>query len=82
MLISTRRTPLVWAAHPLRLSQAALRKPVAGGKPVNIVQNLASDLIDGGAEPHYDTDDARDRAGRRAMCSWCCEERARAPRTA
>ena len=36
---------------------------MAGGKPVNIVQNLAGDLIDGGAEPHYDTDDAGDRAG-------------------
>ena len=55
--------PLVRATHPLRLSQAALREPVAGGKPVNIVQNLSGDLIDGGAEPHYDTDDVGDRAG-------------------
>jgi hypothetical protein len=30
---------------------------------VNIVQNLAGDLIDGGAELHYDTDDSGDRAG-------------------
>jgi hypothetical protein len=37
-------SPLVWAAHPLRLSHVALREPVAGGKPVNIVQNLSGDL--------------------------------------
>ena len=36
---------------------------MAGGKPVSIVQNLSGDLIDGGAEPHYDTDDVGDRAG-------------------
>jgi hypothetical protein len=50
-------SPLAWASRPVRLLQAALREPVAGGKPVNIVQNLSGDLIDGGAEPHYDTDD-------------------------
>ena len=56
-------SPRVWAAHPVRLLQAALREPVAGGKPVNIVQNIADDLLDGRAEPHDLTDDAGDRAG-------------------
>ena len=62
-LHATHRSPLVWAAHPLRLPTPALRELVAGARPVHIVQNLSGDLIDGGAEPHYDTDDVGDRAG-------------------
>ena len=37
--------------------------PVAGGQPVSVVQNTSGDLLDGGAEPHYLTGDAGDRAG-------------------
>eukprot|EP00966_Prymnesium_polylepis_P164288 3798304-Prymnesium_polylepis.1 len=48
-------SPLAWASRPVCLLQAALREPVAGGKPMNIVQNLSGDLIDGGAEPHTTT---------------------------
>jgi hypothetical protein len=56
MPFSTRRSSGLLTHWPLRLSQAALREPVAGGKPVNIVrQNLSGDLIDGGAELHYVT---------------------------
>ena len=36
---------------------------VAGGQPVSVVQNTSGDLLDGGAELHYATDDAGDRAG-------------------
>eukprot|EP00966_Prymnesium_polylepis_P311199 7189690-Prymnesium_polylepis.1 len=32
-------------------------EPGASTKPVSVVQNLSGDLLDGGAEPHYDTDD-------------------------
>eukprot|EP00966_Prymnesium_polylepis_P083029 1923315-Prymnesium_polylepis.2 len=48
---------------PERLLQAALREPVAGGKPMSVVKNLSRGLVDGGAEPHDVTDDAGDRAG-------------------
>eukprot|EP00966_Prymnesium_polylepis_P261009 6028856-Prymnesium_polylepis.1 len=55
------------AAHPLRLSQAAAAEPVAGGKPVNIVQNLfpatSSTAERSRALQLYDTDDVGDRAG-------------------
>ena len=37
--------------------------PLAGAKPVNIMQNVADDLLDGGVEPHHLTGDAGDRAG-------------------
>jgi len=37
-------------------------EPVAGGEPVNIVQNISGNLLDGGAEPHDLTGDASDRA--------------------
>ena len=78
-------SPLVRAAHPLRLSQAALREPVADGRPVSIMQKVSDDL-DGGAELHHLIGDAGDRAGSLdddgATCRWSCEERARAPRTA
>ena len=36
--------------------------PLAGGKPVDIMQNVADDLLDGGAELHHLTGDAGDRA--------------------
>ena len=55
-------SPLDRAAHPLRLSQAALREPVADGRPVSIMQKVSDDLLDGGAVPHDLTDDAGDRA--------------------
>eukprot|EP00966_Prymnesium_polylepis_P248968 5756260-Prymnesium_polylepis.1 len=42
---------------------ASAAEPVAGGKPVSIMQNIADDLLDGGAELHYTTGDAGDRAG-------------------
>ena len=70
-------SPLAWASRPVRLLQAALREPVAGGKPVNIVQNLSGDLIDGGAEPHYDTDDVGDRAGCLDVDEQCAADAAR-----
>eukprot|EP00966_Prymnesium_polylepis_P237959 5503510-Prymnesium_polylepis.1 len=38
-------------------------EPVAGGKPVSIVQNISGDLLDGGAEPHHVADAAGDRPG-------------------
>eukprot|EP00966_Prymnesium_polylepis_P081040 1877585-Prymnesium_polylepis.1 len=57
------RSRVVWAARQVSLLPMALQSLLAGGKPVNIVQNLSGDLIDGGAEPHYDTDDVADRAG-------------------
>ena len=38
-------------------------EPVAGGQPVNIVQNISGNLLDGGAKPHDLTGDAGDRAG-------------------
>ena len=56
-------SPLVRAAHPLRLSQAALREPVADGRPVSIMQKVSDDLLDGGAELHHLIGDAGDRAG-------------------
>ena len=37
--------------------------PVASAEPVSIEQNIADDLLDGAAEPHYTTGDAGDRAG-------------------
>eukprot|EP00966_Prymnesium_polylepis_P167058 3861887-Prymnesium_polylepis.1 len=37
--------------------------PLAGAKPVNIMQNVADDLLDGGAELHHVTGDAGGRAG-------------------
>jgi hypothetical protein len=74
-------SPLVWAARPLRLSQAALRDPVAGVKPVNIVQNLSGDLIDGGAELHYDTDDVGNRAGCLDVDEQCAAGAARSARS-
>ena len=40
-------SPLVRAAHSLRLSQAALREPVADGRPVSIMQKVSDDLLDG-----------------------------------
>eukprot|EP00966_Prymnesium_polylepis_P213128 4936405-Prymnesium_polylepis.1 len=55
---------------------AGAAEAVAGGKPVNIVQNLSGDLIpliDGGAEPHYDTDDVGDRTGPAASTSHSWE---------
>eukprot|EP00966_Prymnesium_polylepis_P032893 765321-Prymnesium_polylepis.1 len=57
-------SPLVRAAHPLRLPQpGGAAEPVAGGTPVSIVQNISGDLLDGGAEPYHDADDAGDRVG-------------------
>ena len=38
-------------------------EPVTGGKPVHIMQNVADDLLDGGAELHHLIGDAGDRAG-------------------
>ena len=56
-------SPLVWAAHPVRLFQAALQKPVAGGQPTNIVKNVSRGRVDGGAVPYHLADDAGDRDG-------------------
>eukprot|EP00966_Prymnesium_polylepis_P158400 3661559-Prymnesium_polylepis.1 len=56
--------PVVWAARQVRLLPMALHaEPVAGGQPVNIVQNISGDLLDGGADSHHVADDAGDRAG-------------------
>ena len=38
-------------------------EPVAGGQPVSIEQNVADDLLDGGAELNHLTGDAGDRSG-------------------
>eukprot|EP00966_Prymnesium_polylepis_P211897 4907944-Prymnesium_polylepis.1 len=48
---------LTQSAHTIRRCKAGGRL-VAGGKPVNIVQNISDDLLDGGAELHYATGDA------------------------
>ena len=45
----------------MNLLRAALREPVAGGKPVSIMQNVADDLLDGAAEPHDLNCDADDQ---------------------
>ena len=37
--------------------------PVDSAEPVSMMQNIANDLLDGAAEPHYATGDAGDRAG-------------------
>eukprot|EP00966_Prymnesium_polylepis_P140278 3240150-Prymnesium_polylepis.1 len=80
-------SPLVWAAHPVRLLQAALQKPVAGGQPSNIVKNVSRGRVDGGAVPHHLTDDAGGRDGsldndeQREAASWSYEERTRATHT-
>eukprot|EP00966_Prymnesium_polylepis_P005089 117264-Prymnesium_polylepis.1 len=58
----TFKSPLVWAAHPPR-SYRRRRGPVAGGKPVSIMQKVSDDLLDGGAELHHLIGDAGDRAG-------------------
>eukprot|EP00966_Prymnesium_polylepis_P231738 5361251-Prymnesium_polylepis.2 len=57
-------------------TEGGAAKPVAGVKPVSIVQNVSGSLLDGiRAEPHHLTGDAGDRAGshprrRRATISW------------
>ena len=62
MPISIRRS-LAWAAHPVRLLQAALQKPVVGDQSTNIVKNVSRARVDGGAVPHHLTDDAGYRDG-------------------
>eukprot|EP00966_Prymnesium_polylepis_P225262 5210489-Prymnesium_polylepis.1 len=57
-------------------------EPVADGQPVNTMQNISDDLLDGGAELHHLTGDAGDLAGSLDEVGWSCEERACAPRTA
>eukprot|EP00966_Prymnesium_polylepis_P015349 354864-Prymnesium_polylepis.1 len=58
-------SPLVRAAHTptgTAFIAGGAAEPVAGGKPVHIMQNVADDLLDGAAEPHDLSGDAGDRA--------------------
>eukprot|EP00966_Prymnesium_polylepis_P224674 5196517-Prymnesium_polylepis.1 len=59
---SIRRSPGLFAQCAYCRRRCESRWPAAKAA-VNIVQNLSGDLIDGGAEPYYDTDDVGDRAG-------------------
>jgi hypothetical protein len=63
-LHATHRSLLVRAAQPESdFTAASAAELVAGGKPVSMMQNISDDLLDGGAELHYATGDAGDRAG-------------------
>eukprot|EP00966_Prymnesium_polylepis_P206973 4794639-Prymnesium_polylepis.1 len=48
---------------PTAKNRGGAAEPVAGARPVSIEQNVADDLLDGGAEPHDLNGDAGDRAG-------------------
>jgi|EP00966_Prymnesium_polylepis_P126326 hypothetical protein len=51
IVYATHRSPFVWAAHPhwhcVCPIAGGAAEPVAGGKPVSIVQNISDDLLDG-----------------------------------
>ena len=58
-------SPLVQArgCSPIAKNRGGAAEPVAGARPVSMMQNVTDDLLDGGAEPHDLTDDAGDRVG-------------------